>query len=110
MAPTEARNLAAIITGSARGIGKAIAIKLAEDGYDIALNDLPSRLDELETVATKIKEIGRKVLIAPADVTDEQAMDDLVSKTVTELGEVYIASLIPIRTVGGHILIRKHRW
>ncbi|KIJ47408.1 hypothetical protein M422DRAFT_59505 [Sphaerobolus stellatus SS14] len=88
----EPRNLAAIVTGSARGLGKAIAIKLAEDGYDVALNDLPSRLDELETVANKIQEIGRKVLIMPGDVTNEQAVDDLVARAVAELGDLYVAS------------------
>ncbi|KIJ54997.1 hypothetical protein M422DRAFT_24853 [Sphaerobolus stellatus SS14] len=84
------RNLAAIVTGSARGIGKVIAIKLAEDGYDVALNDLSSRLEELEAVATRIQEIGRKALIVPADVTDEQAIDTLVARTVAELGDLYV--------------------
>jgi len=88
--PKQPRNCAALITGSARGIGCAIALKLADDGYDIALNDLPNRSEELVKVAEAIKAKGRKVVIVMADVTKEEEVDAMVATTVAELGDLYI--------------------
>ncbi len=52
----------AIITGSGQGIGRAIALQLAEDGFDIALNDLPTNKVNLDHVAEEIAKKGRKVI------------------------------------------------
>lgn len=87
------RNRAALITGSARGIGCGIALKLADDGYDIALNDLSNRSEELVTVAEAIKAKGRRVAIVMADVTKEEEVDAMVATTVAELGDLYIVRI-----------------
>ena len=48
------------ISGAGRGIGRAIAIRLAQDGFDVAINDIPASKRALEETAAEIKEIGRK--------------------------------------------------
>lgn len=90
MTPTP--NSFAFITGSARGIGKEIALQLAQDGFDIALNDLDNSILELRSIAEEIEAKGRRVLILPGDVTTEEVVDGLVAKAVEELGELYIVN------------------
>ncbi len=46
------------VTGAARGIGKAIALRLAKDGHDVAVSDLPSMKDELEVTRKELEELG----------------------------------------------------
>ena len=53
---------AALVTGSARGIGQAIAMKLAEVGADVVVNDIEAATDSLENVATDIRALGHQSL------------------------------------------------
>jgi meso-butanediol dehydrogenase / (S,S)-butanediol dehydrogenase / diacetyl reductase len=48
----------ALVTGAARGIGRGIALRLASDGLDVAVNDLEANGDELEKVAERAAEGG----------------------------------------------------
>ncbi len=59
----------ALVTGSSRGIGRAIALRLAQDGYDIALH-CRSRRDAADAVAREIAAMGRSACILQFDVTD----------------------------------------
>ncbi|KAF8510513.1 NAD-binding protein [Hysterangium stoloniferum] len=81
---------AAIVTGSGQGIGRTIALKLADDGYDIALNDLASNFSALEGVAEEIRAKGRKAIAIVADVSQEQDVQTLVDRTVADLGDLYV--------------------
>jgi len=76
----------ALITGSAQGIGRGIALRLARDGFDIALNDVPSNRDQLRAVADDIEKIGRRAHLVPADVTIEQEVKGMVQSTAQGLG------------------------
>ncbi|WP_024304121.1 3-ketoacyl-ACP reductase FabG2 [Pseudogulbenkiania sp. MAI-1] len=61
-----------LVTGSSRGIGRAIALKLAEDGFDLAVH-CRSRRDEGEAVAAAVRAMGRAVTLLQFDVNDRAA-------------------------------------
>ncbi|KAK0437457.1 acetoin reductase family protein [Desarmillaria tabescens] len=78
----------AIVTGAGQGIGKAIALRLADDGFDVAINDLPCKSEALELLSAEISAKGRRSCIILADVSVEQEVEDMVTKVVTELGRL----------------------
>ena len=77
----------ALITGAGRGIGKTIALKLAELGSDIALADMNPINDD---VLKEIEENGTKCLAYKLDVTDFDAVDSVVKKIIDETGGIHI--------------------
>ncbi|KAK0712079.1 hypothetical protein B0H67DRAFT_647398 [Lasiosphaeris hirsuta] len=76
----------AIITGAARGIGKAIALRLARDGYDITVNDLPASQPALDAVVAEIHSLGRRARAHAADISGPDAAARLVAESVETLG------------------------
>ncbi|KFI62088.1 acetoin reductase [Bifidobacterium cuniculi] len=76
----------AIVTGAARGIGRGIAVKLAEDGFDIAVADLESQHEEARKTLDEIEALGRKAFFRSTDVSDHDQVFGLVDDTVAELG------------------------
>jgi NAD(P)-dependent dehydrogenase (short-subunit alcohol dehydrogenase family) len=79
----------ALVTGAARerGIGRGIALALAEDGCDVVVNDVAAA-DEGEELAERIRGLGRRALFHPADVADRPAVDEMVGAVVRELGRL----------------------
>lgn len=77
----------ALITGAGRGIGKTIALKLAECGADIVLADMNPEVLE---VLIEVQSLGRKCLTFEADVTDFEAIDAMVKNIIEELGGIHI--------------------
>ena len=77
----------ALITGAGRGIGKTIALKLAECGADIVLADMNPQVSE---VLLEVESLGRKCLTFETDVTDFDAIDAMVKKIIEELGSIHI--------------------
>lgn len=77
----------AIVTGSSRGIGKAIAAQLANDGFKVVINYRNHEQQALE-VLQEIKNQGGTGLVLPADVSDPQQAQGLVERTVAEFGQV----------------------
>ncbi|KAH9067892.1 hypothetical protein EDB87DRAFT_1678281 [Lactarius vividus] len=82
-----ARTKVALITGAARGIGRAIALRLADDGLDVAVNDRSSS-PELDGLVREIKSKGRRSLAVPADVSLEPEVEKSVRKVVQDLGSL----------------------
>jgi NAD(P)-dependent dehydrogenase (short-subunit alcohol dehydrogenase family) len=94
----------AIVTGAGRmrGIGRAIALRLAQDGADVAVTAMPRTPETMpehereaswrgaESVAEEIGPTGRRALAVDVDVTEPDAVRGLVSQTIKELGRIDI--------------------
>ena len=77
-----------LVTGSSRGIGRAIATRLARDGYDIVLH-CRSRVSEAEAVASEVRSLGRAARVLAFDVADRDACRDALNRDVEEHGAYY---------------------
>ena len=85
----------AVVTGASRGIGKVLAIRLAKEGADVAVaakseqstEKLPGSIHE---TADEIRALGRRALAIPTDVRDEEAIRNMIERTVAELGRIDI--------------------
>jgi len=79
----------ALVTGAARGIGRAIAIDLAKEGANVIVN-YRSRPDAAEEVVKVIKEMGRKVVSVKADVAKEHEVKSMVDQAIETFGGIDI--------------------
>ena len=84
-----ANGLVAWVTGGGTGIGRALALRFAEEGGDVALSG--RRADRLEAVADEIRALGRRALVLVCDVTDETACHTAVATIERELGRIDVA-------------------
>ena len=82
----------AVVTGSSQGLGLAIALRLANDGCDIVVNDLPSKLRAMEDVVRRIVSKGARAVAVAADVSHEDDVKRLVEATVEKFGKLDIVS------------------
>ena len=100
----------ALVTGSSRGIGRAVAIRLAKDGYDICVN-YEKRADKAEETAAAVRELGRKAITFKADVSDSDAVNAMFDFAGKELGEVDV--LVSNAGIAGQAQIQdvtRERW
>ena len=78
----------ALVTGASRGIGRAIALGLARDGFDLVVNDIARQRGELEDVAAEVGRIGRRAITVLADVSDREAVRAMVDEALRQAGSI----------------------
>ncbi|KAF9223032.1 NAD(P)-binding protein [Gyrodon lividus] len=88
--PTPTSRGVALVTGTAQGIGRSIALRLASDGYDIGLNDIEESKYKLDALSEEIISVypGRKACVVVADVTVEEEVKAMVEGVVAALGSL----------------------
>ncbi|KAJ7621467.1 NAD(P)-binding protein [Roridomyces roridus] len=77
----------ALVTGAAQGIGRAIALRLADDGFDVAVNDI-SVSAELQSLVKEIQERGRASSIHAADVSQDEQVKEMIEAVVQKHGSL----------------------
>lgn len=83
----------AIVTGSSQGLGLAIALRLADDGCDVVINDLPPKLRAMEDAVQCIVSKGARAVAVTADVSREDEVRRLVEAAVEKFGGLDIVRL-----------------
>ena len=78
----------ALITGAARGISRAIAVRLAKDGLNVAVNDIKANSSELNKVQQEIEKIGRKSVVINADVSCDKEVHRMMEYISQGLGSL----------------------
>ncbi|WP_425988722.1 SDR family oxidoreductase [Brevundimonas sp. TWP2-3-2] len=86
---TEPLRGAALVTGGARRIGRAIVLALAARGHDVAIHHRDSAADA-EQLAEEVRALGRRAAVLPADLTDEAGTRALIPAAVEALGPISI--------------------
>jgi NAD(P)-dependent dehydrogenase (short-subunit alcohol dehydrogenase family) len=78
----------AVVTGGDSGIGRAVSLAFAREGADVVIAYLEGEDEDAKTTARLVEEAGRTALLVPTDLTSEQACQELVDRTVSELGRI----------------------
>ncbi|MCH2210740.1 MAG: SDR family oxidoreductase [Fuerstiella sp.] len=83
----------AVVTGSSKGIGRAVALELARGGANVTVN-CRSSADEANIVAEEIRAIGRRAIVSKTDVSDQSGVEAMVAETVDEFGslDLYVSN------------------
>ncbi|MGD0781111.1 MAG: 3-oxoacyl-ACP reductase family protein [Dehalococcoidales bacterium] len=80
---------AALVTGASRGIGRAIALALAKEGADVAVN-CSSSVSEAEKVVREIVNLGRGSFVVRADVADKTSVEKMINEVIIQFGKIDI--------------------
>lgn len=99
----------ALVTGAGKGIGRAVAIALAQEGVNLGL--IARTLSDLESLVADVKQYGVKTAIAIADVSDMEAVNTAVAQITGELGSINILiNNAGIASFGKFLELEPSRW
>jgi len=90
MSEKHLQNLTALVTGARRGLGKTIALRLAESGANILLNDVAAGEEETAAAAEEVRALGVKARVVSADVTDAEQVAAILEQALAEFGSIEI--------------------
>ena len=82
----------ALVTGASRGIGAAVAVQLAKQGADVAIN-FRSKGSRAEQIAAQIHALGRRSLLAQADLTDQRGVNVMAGAIEEKFGQLHLLVL-----------------
>lgn len=77
----------ALVTGGAKGIGRAISLAFAKQGYDVVINYNGSK-DAANALKEEVEALGQKALVIQADVSNEQQVSSMVEEVIASLGRI----------------------
>ncbi len=81
-------NKTVLVTGGSRGIGKEVALKFAENGYNIVINYVSEKTD-VDEMKKELLDVGAKdILLAKADVTNSEQMEELIKKAIEKFESI----------------------
>jgi 3-oxoacyl-[acyl-carrier protein] reductase len=107
---TDFQDRVALVTGGSRGIGRAVALRLANDGAHVALS-YASRGADADATAGEVRRLGRKALAVPCNVAVPAEVDELVRRTRAELGPIdFLAHCGAISNLADHTELTYERW
>ena len=79
----------ALVTGASRGIGRAIALGLAQRGFDLAINDIASQATALDAVAAEARASGIRAMTYHADVAAKPEVQAMVARILQDFGTIH---------------------
>ncbi|KAG1750807.1 hypothetical protein EDB19DRAFT_1575286, partial [Suillus lakei] len=94
----------ALVTGAAQGIGRAIALRFAEDGLNIAIADLKSQRTILDGVADEINAKGRRCIVLEYDVLQEKEVQHMVQAMEREFNGLDVMVANAGRIIVKHVV------
>src|SRR5262247_2629430 len=100
----------ALVTGARRGIGRGIALEMAREGADVALNDLEGGA-QIEAVAEEVRRLGRRAAVVLGDVSRGSEVNGFVSAAGDALGRIDIlVNNAGVESILGLLDISEQEW
>lgn len=81
---------------AAQGIGKAVALRLAEDGFCVVVNDISAQSDHLESLVLEIQKKGRTGSLHIADVSQDEQVKEMIEAVVQRHGSLDVVRSPPL--------------
>lgn len=78
----------ALVTGAGQGIGRAIALRLAKDGFNVAVNDINTNESKIQEVQQEIEKLGRGSMYCIADVSNSESVEQMMEIVAQQMGSL----------------------